>query len=112
MICKQLNEIKAIVSIDKAQKIKSMESGMPFLPVMSDVKIKAIRGLSGPYGIFFDAAGEQFVMGKQRGGAREFNSVESAIKTCRTAGIASFSVEMSPFDILRGQFANCGEQEE
>ena len=112
MICKQLNEIKAIVAIDKAQKMKSMENGMPFLPVMSDVKIKAIRGMSGPYCIFFDAAGEQFVMGRQRGGAREFNSVESAIKTCRTAGIASFSVEMSPFDILRGQFANCGEQEE
>ena len=112
VICKQLNEIKAMISIDESQKIKSMESRKPFLPIISNVMIKPLAGAAGSYGIFFDAVGEPFVMGKQRGGPRGFSSVESAVKTCRTAGIRSFGVEISPIDMLRHAFSKEEDCEE
>lgn len=112
MICKQMNEVKAMVSIDESQKAKSVSDGKPFMPIISNVMIKPLKGMSGPYGIFFDAVGEPFVMGKQRGGPRAFPSVESAAKTCRTTGFGFFSVEMSPLDLLRQTFSKEEDGEE
>ena len=112
MICKQLNEIKAITAIHRSQMAKSKELGIPLTPIIESAAIKPAYEKSGPYAIFIRVAGDEFVLGLRRGGVREFSSVESAIKTCRTAGIQNFGVEFSHIDILRGQFTNCDDQEE
>lgn len=112
MNCKQLNEIKAMVSIDESQKIKCEQDGVGFTPIISGVTIRPIGGSVGSYGIFFEAVGEPFVMGRQRGGVREFSSIESAVKTCRTARLRDFNVKFSNIEMLRQTFSKEEDKEE
>jgi hypothetical protein len=112
MICKQLNEIKVLVSIDKSQELKANELGIPLNPIISSIEIRSINKRCGPYGIFLDVAGEEIALGRQRGGIREFGSVESAIKTCRTAGLKKFNVEFSDIEMLRQSFGKEEDREE
>ena len=111
MICKQLNEIKAIVAIDESQKIKAEQLGIELSPIICEVTIKSIKKGGGPYGIFINIAGEDFALGLQRGGIRGFSSVESAIKTCRTARLRNFSVEFSNIEMLRQTFSKEEDRE-
>lgn len=105
MICKQLNEVKAMVSIDDAQKVKCHSSGVEFTPIISGVKISSIKKGGGPYCISFVALGETMYLARQRGGVREFSSVESAIKTCRTARLSRVDVEFSAIEMMRALFS-------
>ena len=111
MLCKQLYEIKAITAIHRSQLAKSGELGIPLTPIVESAAIKPIDVVSGHYAIFITVAGKEFALGLRRGGVREFSSVESAIKTCRTAGIQIFDVEFSDFDVACTDEASCDKKE-
>lgn len=112
MICKQLNEVKAMVGIDEAQRLACHESGADFTPIITDVKIASIKKGGGPYCISFNALGERMYLARQRGGVREFSTTESAIKTCRTARLARVTVEFSAVEMMRALFSKQEEVEE
>lgn len=112
MICKQLNEVKAMVNIDEAQQLACHESGSDFTPIITDVKISSIKKGGGPYFISFNALGERMCLARQRGGVREFPTIESAIKTCRTARLQKVAVEFSAVEMMRAIFSKQEDLEE
>lgn len=111
MICKQLNEIVAIAKIDLSQRISLGKDAATYKPIISDVGITS-EGVRGGYILKLKLAGEDFVLGLQRGGPRIFSSIDSAIKVCKLIGIKDMSVSISQCDMFKALFYkddDCGE---
>jgi hypothetical protein len=105
MLCKQMNEVKAMMAVDESQHLKHLTEGVDYIPLISNVKVDSIRKEMGIYKISFNMAGYECSLGRQRGGVREFASIESAIRTCKLLGFRDIAVRVSNVDWLRSKFA-------